>query len=65
MNSFKTTLMGICTILVAVGMAGKAYFDNDPETVINIEATITAITAGVGLIIARDNSKTSEDAGAK
>jgi hypothetical protein len=65
MNSWKTTILGIAGILVAVGTAARALLDGDPATTINIEMTIAAITTGIGLIFARDNNKTSEDVGAK
>lgn len=65
MKSWKTTTAGIGTILAALGAALSAQFDADPLTVANWGAVITAITAGVGLILARDNDKSSEDAGVK
>lgn len=65
MKSWKTTLAGVGTILTAVGVALKAVFDGDPSTSVNFEATITAITAGIGLIAARDNGVSSEQAGVK
>jgi len=65
MKSWQTTVFGIMTILAAVGLAGKAYFDGDPETVVNYEVLIAGVTAGFGLIFARDNNKSSEDAGIK
>lgn len=52
--NIKTTLAGIGSILAAVGFALKAIFDNDPTTNVDIGATIAAITAGVGLIAAKD-----------
>lgn len=64
-GSWKTTATGVCTVLVALGTAIKALTDGDPATTPNIEVTITAITAGLGLIFARDNNKSSEDVGAK
>lgn len=54
----KTTLAGIGSILAAVGFALKALFDNDPTTNVDIGATIAAITAGVGLIAAKDAQPT-------
>ena len=54
----KTTLAGIGSILAAVGFALKALFDNDPTTNVDIGATIAAITAGVGLIAAKDAKPT-------
>ncbi len=41
-----------------------AQFDNDPATVPNWTMVISMITAGVGLVLARDNDKTSEQVGA-
>jgi hypothetical protein len=54
----KTTLAGIGSILAAVGFALKAIFDGDPTTNVDIGATIAAITAGVGLIAAKDAKPT-------
>ena len=50
----KTTLAGIGSILAAVGFALKAIFDADPTTNVDIGATIAAVTAGNGLIAAKD-----------
>jgi hypothetical protein len=52
--NMKTTLAGIGSILAAVGFALKAIFDNDPATNVDIGATIAAVTAGIGLIVAKD-----------
>jgi len=52
--NIKTTLAGIGSILAAVGFALKAIFDNDPATNVDIGATIAAVTAGIGLIVAKD-----------
>ena len=41
-------------ILIAVGGALKAVFDGDPSTNLDIAATIAAVTAGIGLIWAKD-----------
>lgn len=64
-HSWKTTVAGLGTILGAVGVALAAQFDTNPITVPNWGTVITAITAGVGLILARDNDKSSEDVGTK
>jgi hypothetical protein len=56
MKNSKTTLAGIGAILVAVGAALKAAFDNDPATNLDITATVTALSAGIGLILAKDAS---------
>ena len=65
MKSPKTSITGILTILVAALSAAKAFLDGDPLTVPDWTATIAAITAGIGLLSARDNNVTSEQAGAK
>jgi hypothetical protein len=54
----KTTLAGVGAIMVAVGGALRAAFDNDPSTNIDIASTIAAVTAGIGLIMAKDAEKT-------
>ena len=57
MKNNKTTIAGIGAILVAVGTALKAIFDGDPTTNVDLPSTITAISAGVGLILAADAPK--------
>jgi len=57
MKNTKTTLAGIGAILVAVGGALKAIFDGDPSSNVDLAATIAAVTAGVGLIAAKDAEK--------
>jgi hypothetical protein len=56
MNNRKTTIAGIGAILVAIGAALKASFDGDPATTFDITSTVTAISAGIGLILAKDAS---------
>lgn len=65
MKSWKTSILGLGAILTAIGAALTAVFDADPATTVNIEGTFTAIMAGVGLLFARDNNVSSEDAGVK
>jgi hypothetical protein len=60
MKNTKTTLAGIGAILVAIGGCLKALFDGDPSTNVDLAATIAAVTAGVGLIAAKDAEKKSE-----
>ena len=50
----KTTLAGVGAILIAIGGALKAVFDNDPTTNLDLTTTIAAVTAGIGLIWAKD-----------
>jgi len=65
MKSWKTTVTGIAAILTAIGAALTALFDNDPNTTIDVAVTASAIMAGIGLILARDNNVTSEKVGTK
>lgn len=60
MKNTKTTIAGIGAILVAVGGALKALFDGDASTNLDLTATIAAISAGVGLIMAKDAEKKPE-----
>jgi uncharacterized membrane protein YhiD involved in acid resistance len=64
-NSWKTSAAGIGAILVALGSALSATFDADPVTVPDWGALVAAIIAGVGLLAARDDDKSSEEVGAK
>ena len=57
MKNTKTTLAGVGAILVAVGGALRAAFDGDPSTNLDITTTIAAVTAGIGLIWAKDASE--------
>lgn len=65
MKSWKTTAAGIAAIVAAIALAVSHQFDSDPSTIADWTAVITALTAGVGLVLARDNDKTSEQAGAR
>jgi hypothetical protein len=60
MKNTKTTLAGIGAILVAVGGALKAIFDGDPSTSVDPTATIAAISAGIGLVMAKDATEKLE-----
>jgi anti-sigma-K factor RskA len=64
MKSWKTTLAGVAAIVAAVATAVSAQFDNNPATVPDWTLVIGMITAGVGLMFARDDDKTSEQVGA-
>jgi len=60
MKNTKTTLAGIGAILVAIGGTLKAIFDGDPATSVDFTSTIAAISAGIGLIMAKDASEKLE-----
>lgn len=62
--SWKTTTAGIAAIVVALATAVGALFDADPTTLPDWGAVAAAVMAGIGLIAARDNNVTSEQAGA-
>jgi uncharacterized membrane protein YhiD involved in acid resistance len=64
-KSWKTSAAGVGAILVALGSALSATFDADPVTVPDWGALVAAIIAGVGLLAARDNDKSSEEVGAR
>lgn len=59
-GSWKTTGAGISAVLIAVGSALSALTDNDPATVVDWGALSAALIAGIGLIFARDNDKSSK-----
>jgi hypothetical protein len=50
---------------VAGGSLLQAIFDGNPATEPDYAALVAAIVAGLGLIFARDNGVSSEQAGAK
>lgn len=64
-TSWKTTALGISTILAAVTAIVQALLDNDPTTNPDFTVAVAAIMSGAGLIFARDNNVTSEKAGAQ
>ena len=67
-KSWKTTVAGWAAVVGSVGVAIAALLDGNPETTVNWEQVVTALTGvgiGVGLLFARDNDVSSEGTGAK
>lgn len=56
-QNLKTTVLGIATVLTAVSSAVIALIDGDPATTFDVASVIAAITAGLGLIMAKDADK--------
>ena len=63
--SYRTFISGVSVILIAIGPAIKALFDSDPSTNPDWNLVVAAITAGVGLMFARDEKVSSAAAGIK
>lgn len=56
-TDFKTTALGIATILTVLSAAAVAFLDGDPATNFDIATVIAGVTAGIGLILAKDAEK--------
>jgi len=65
MKSWKTTTTGILAILSALISAAQALLDDNAATNPDWMTVAAAVSAGVGLLAARDNKVTSEAVGAK
>ncbi len=63
-KSWKTTVAGVAGIVAAIASAVAAQFDSDPATTPNWELVVGLIAAGLGLLLARDDNRTSEEVGA-
>jgi len=58
MKNWKTTLLGICTVLTALASAGKLIAAGNIAAV-DWTTTGTAVSAGIGLIFAQDSKPTA------
>lgn len=65
MTKSKTTAMGILAIIAAIVGAISATIDGNEATIPDWTSVAAALVAGIGLIFARDNNKSSEDVGLK
>lgn len=64
-KSWKTTAAGLLVSISTITAAVAAMLDSDPGTVPDWDLVAVAVVGAVGLIMARDNDKSSEDVGAK
>lgn len=53
-KSWRTTALGITTILMAISGVVQAIADNDPGTNPDMTVAVAAVLSGIGLIFARD-----------
>lgn len=53
-RSWRTTTLGIVAVLTAVLGFVKATIDGDPTTEPDMAALVAAISAGIGLLFAKD-----------
>lgn len=56
-KNIKTTILGIATILSVLSAALVSVLDGDPTTHYDLALVIAGVTAGVGLILAKDAEK--------
>lgn len=56
-NNSRTTILGIATIITAISSAVIALVDGNPATSFDVGAVVAAVTAGIGLIMAKDAEK--------
>jgi len=65
MKSWKTTLFGAGGIATVLFSAVAALLDGDPATNPDWNLVLGAVLPAIGLLFARDNNVTSEQAGVK
>lgn len=63
--SWRTSGLGLIAVIAAIINFAGALLDDDPNTVADYDMTAAAVAAGVGLMTARNNKVSSEQAGAK
>ena len=63
--SWKTTLAGVVQWAIVVLQQAQLMLDGVAETAPDWNIVVVSTTVMLGLLVARDGDKTSEDAGAK
>lgn len=53
-TNWRTTTLGITTVIMAIAGAIQALLDNDPATNPDIAVAVAAVLSGLGLVFARD-----------
>ena len=54
MKDYKTTIMGVLTIVAALAHAAITHMQGQP---VNTAVLLTALSTGIGLIMAKDSVK--------
>lgn len=65
MISNKTTITALITFIIILGSAALTLLDDDPTTNPNYDALLAAGAAATGLLFARDNSVSDQEAGVR
>lgn len=63
-SSYRTTITGVIAILSGLAAIGTALVQQDGPDMQAVGAGIAGVVTGIGLLCARDNKVTSEQAGA-
>jgi hypothetical protein len=64
MKSWRTSLFGVGGVVTIIGATLNALFDGDPATVVDWVTVCAGLAPAIGLLFARDNKVSSEQAGA-
>ncbi len=63
-KSWRTSLFGVGGVVAIVGSVLNALFDGDPATTVDWVTVCAGLAPAIGLLFARDNRVSSEQAGA-
>lgn len=64
-NSWKTTAGGVGSLFAGLAMIARGFAGDTPLSMEEWAAAVGLITGGLGMLFARDNDVSSEQAGAK